>query len=129
MLLTFTKMIQEKHEYAIKWWEKKRIAFNLIILLGGIIGIIIGVENGLGNYSTLSNIDFLEVILWAIIANIIYSMGFFAEALDNYYFKDKFKNMLRIKRFRFALFFILTIVCFVFTLFHALSHLAIPFFW
>ena len=125
MLLTFTKMIQEKHEYAIKWWEKKRIAFNLIILLGGIIGIIIGVENGLGNYSTILSVDFIEVILWAIIANVIYSMGFFAEALDNYYFKNK----LRIEKLRLALFFIITIATFGFTLFHSLSHLSIPFFW
>ncbi|MFT5820629.1 MAG: hypothetical protein ACI8ZM_001874 [Crocinitomix sp.] len=79
---------------ALRWWEKKRITFNIVIGIAGMVSILLA---GMQMYYA----DFIGVVFWALFFNLCYSIGFLLEAFDAYYFKGK----LQLFRFR-LLFFI-----------------------
>lgn len=114
-------MIIEEHKSAIDWWEPKRLLFNTIVLVSGVIGVIIGSVN----YSDAIIFDLKELFLWFILTNMIFSLGFLAESLDYYYFNSK----LKLVKYRYVLLVIEIIFFSGYTLFHAWFHYAKPPFW
>ncbi|WGD33934.1 hypothetical protein [Olleya sp. YS] len=89
--------IQDKPEdgfnSAIKWWERKRLWYNLITLVGGLLVVLLrgDVPNGISSYS-----DFYMILFWLFGANIFFTCGWGIEALSVYYLKTKyFGNGLR----------------------------------
>jgi hypothetical protein len=90
---------------AIKWWERKRLWYNIVALAGGIIVILLRgeVPNGISSYS-----DFYIIFYWLFGANILYTCGWGFEALCVYYFKTKYFG----ERFRMLLFVFGTIFSF-----------------
>ncbi len=67
---------------ALKWWESKRLAFNLIV---GFIGIL-----ALSIFAThFTSADVTAITIYGIVANIFYSTGFLLEAFDLHYFKNR----------------------------------------
>ena len=83
-------MIENTTEDILKWWETKRIWFNIFVGLFSIAALIIT-----GEFSFLT-VEIFGVIMWGILANILFSTGIIIELLDAYYFKQK----LRVYRFR-----------------------------
>ena len=82
---------------SIKWWEKKRLTYNVISLLGGILVHFLrnAVPNGIGNYNFTE-----DILFWLVICNLFYCGGWCLEILLNYYFKFRFFN----NKFRLLLF-------------------------
>ena len=81
-------MTIEKLQSGIKWWESKRLIFNILVGISGIIAIY--------NASQLDNFywssqDTCKTIIWVIGANILYSCGLIIEIFNWYYFNEKFK--------------------------------------
>lgn len=74
---------------AIKWWERKRVFYNVVTFLGGLIVIFLRgeVPNGISSYT-----DFGIIFFWLFGANIFYTCGWAFEAMLNYYFKIPFWN-------------------------------------
>lgn len=65
---------------SFRWWENKRIWFNLAV---GFTGAYV-----LDTYCIrLFPGDIIGIILWGIVANLLFSLGFFAEMADRYYLK------------------------------------------
>ncbi len=83
---------------ALRWWEKKRLVFNIIV---GVVGFL-----GLGLVSVrMFPIEFAGIIFWGLFLNLCYSLGFLFEVFDAYYFKGK----LRLYRFRLIFFIVGTL--------------------
>jgi hypothetical protein len=89
----------------LKWWEKKRIWYNLIMLVFGVWQII------LEEPDTFDLADIKCVIIYGIGANLFYSSGILIELLDDYYLKSFFK----FKRFRW----VFLIIGLLFSLFYS----------
>lgn len=90
-------MTLEELRSNIKWWESRRLIFNLLV---GLIGAL-AIYNGLSqcNYSwTVA--DTLSIICWGLGANVFYSLGFLLEIFDWYYLDNK----IGIKKFRLLFF-------------------------
>jgi len=105
----------------IKWWESKRLAFNIIVGSSGILGIFLGLSGS--NYPfTLE--DLIGIFIWGIGANILFSLGILVEIFDWYYFKNKIK----IRKYRFSLFAIGTVFSFIWTLWFSWIYYAFSFF-
>jgi hypothetical protein len=84
-----TKEIQT----SIKWWETKRLLYNLVTLAGGLLVLLIrsGVPNGIGTYNPVG-----DLLFWLFVSNIFYTCGWGLEILLNYYLKIRFfKNAIR----------------------------------
>ncbi len=81
--------------FAIKWWEKRRIWFNLSVGLAGLFIVLM-------QPFSLLLFDIIGIVAWGVFANILYSLGFLLEVFDRYYFKGKIKMF----RFRLPLFII-----------------------
>jgi hypothetical protein len=61
---------------AIWWWETRRVVFNLILFVVGLLSILIG------NYAMLASPPILlGIIAYAIAANIFYTLGWISEIL------------------------------------------------
>jgi len=92
--------------YAIKWWERKRIWYNFIALIGGLIGLIGkgDVPNGISPHD-----ESYLILFWLFGANIFYSGGWGIEALSVYHFKTKYFG----NEFRLALFILGSLLSFV----------------
>ncbi|MBL87042.1 MAG: hypothetical protein CMO82_10335 [Winogradskyella sp.] len=77
-------MTKEELNICLKWWESKRLWYNVIV--GG-IGLI-----GLCRYSTYFGlIEFIGLLVYGFVANVFYSLGILIELLDYYYFKNGLK--------------------------------------
>jgi hypothetical protein len=83
-------MNSELTKNTLDWWEKKRIWYNLIVLIFGVWQIIKEQPD------TYNFEDIIGVVIYGLGANILYSIGILIELLDEYYFKTFFK----FKRFR-----------------------------
>ncbi|AGC77598.1 hypothetical protein LX97_02210 [Nonlabens dokdonensis] len=81
----------------VRWWESKRWIYNLVVLLAGSFSIY--ETYTLFNYS-LKLMDIILICIWAIGANIFYSLGTLTELFDWHYFHNKIK----IYRFRWFFF-------------------------
>ncbi|WP_298900292.1 hypothetical protein [uncultured Psychroserpens sp.] len=68
----------------LSWWEPKRIWFNFLVGISGILGMLTGI-------SQFEFTDLLGVLAWGILANILFSTGILVEILEDYYFKGKLK--------------------------------------
>jgi hypothetical protein len=79
-------------EESVRWWEKKRLVYNLITLFGGLLVFVLrsGVPNGLSpnEFYHMHPYLFLGVMLLG--ANIFYCFGWGSEVLLNHYFKLTF---------------------------------------
>mgnify|MGYP005870232821 CR=1 FL=1 len=82
-------MTNSEFRSSIKWWEKKRLIYNIFTLLGGLICVFLrsGVPNGVSSYQ-----NFLIIFFWLFGANIFYTFGWSFEFLLNHYFKTNFWN-------------------------------------
>lgn len=69
----------------IKAWEKQRIWFNVSVGIAGIYSIIPYWDDF--TYRLFWNIT--GVLIWGLLANILYSTGILLEIIDSYYFKGK----------------------------------------
>ena len=76
----------------ISWWEKKRIIFNIIIGFFGILALIIIQPSCFGWF------DCIGILLWGIMANILFSLGILLEIANQYYFKSKY-NVYQFRNF------------------------------
>lgn len=74
---------------AIGWWETRRIPFNLIVGIAGILSIVVVCVVGLGSYFLFDG-DFAippplfaaaEVLLYGIAANVFFTGGWLAELI------------------------------------------------
>ncbi len=65
---------------AFAWWEKKRVLYNIIVGVAGIIVLLL-----LPYFSIL---DLLGVIIYGVIVNLFYSLGFLIEVAARHYFKS-----------------------------------------
>ena len=83
-------MNRELTKDTLSWWEKKRIWYNLIVLIFGIWQIVKEKPDTFGFE------DIKCIIIYGLGANILYSSGILVELLDEYYLKTFFK----LKRFR-----------------------------
>ncbi|WP_420574107.1 hypothetical protein [Kordia sp.] len=79
----------------ISWWEQKRIAFNFFVGITGVIAVLAFIPHTFGME------DAIGIILWGIMANVLYSTGILLEVINQYHLKGK----LNIFQFR-MLFFI-----------------------
>lgn len=87
----------------ITWWEKKRIWFNVAVGITGTLGVIVNIIHPFGID------DFIGIVLWGIMANILYSVGILLEIVNQYYLKGKL-NIFRFRHF----FFIIGTLAYVF---------------
>ena len=69
---------------ALTWWEKKRMWYNILVGVSGLIAIVL-----YANYFSLGEI--IGLLLYGVVLNIFYSTGFILEALNIYYLKQKFQ--------------------------------------
>ncbi len=86
-------------ERAIYWWERKRLLFNSIVGISGFLPILLSLQS-------ISKIDTVSIIIYGLLANLLFTSGFILEALIFYYTEDKF----RIENYRVSLFVIGTSV-------------------
>lgn len=72
---------------SVRWWEKKRIIYNLIALTGGLLVYFLRSEvpNGISPFD-----NYFVIVFWLFGANIFYTCGWGSEILLNYYFKIRF---------------------------------------
>ena len=79
-------------EESVRWWEKKRLVYNLITLSGGLLVFFLSsqVPNGLSpnDFYQIHPYLFLGIMLFG--ANLFYCCSWGAEVLLNYYFKLPF---------------------------------------
>jgi|SRR5688572_22179276 len=66
---------------AFGWWEKRRLAYNLVI---GACGIIVLILVKL----SLDPAVIIDILLYGIIVNLFYTLGFLIEVVSRYYFKS-----------------------------------------
>jgi hypothetical protein len=101
------------HEFKlnIKWWESKRLIFNLVIISSGLISFYDGYSRSTFFWDFS---DTVAIFRWIIFANISYSLGILLEIFDWYYLKNK----LNVVKYRLILFslgivfsFLLTLLC------------------
>lgn len=89
----------------LEWWEKKRVWYNLIVLLIGIWQIIMEKPEVFGFA------DIKWIVVYGLGANFCFSLGILIEFLDEYYFKTFFK----FKRFRWLFLIVGTIFSVLYT--------------
>ncbi|MBC8754588.1 hypothetical protein H2O64_07875 [Kordia sp. YSTF-M3] len=89
----------------IVWWEKKRIWFNIIIGINGVLALLsIGPP-----YFSITEI--VGIVIFGFFMNIFYSTGIILAVLDSYYFRNKFNLF----RFRHLFIIIGTMLSIIFT--------------
>jgi hypothetical protein len=67
---------------AFSWWEKKRLLYNIIIGITGLMGMLWYM-----GYIPLKPYDIIGMLAWGFMANIFYFGGFLLEPVFKYYFK------------------------------------------
>jgi len=100
-----TEILEESSEHqtssmmeAIKWWEKRRVWFNVAVGLSGLISILF-------LFPMFNLYDILGIIFYGIAANVFYSFGFVLEALNLHYLNGR----IEMSKYRMALFLIGTL--------------------
>lgn len=81
-------LFEEKQEQsllaAFGWWEKRRLLYNLFTGGTGVLCLLL-----LSLFPLLEFIDYLGILLYGIIVNVFYSLGFLIEVAARYYFKSQ----------------------------------------
>jgi hypothetical protein len=100
---------------AYKYWGKKRLLFNLIVGVTGVVAIFLYAR-------TFSLLEFVDILIWGIVANGLFSFGY---AFESYVIvkhpKANFKNI------RFLLFYIGTFLYCLVTFILAQEYFTKPF--
>jgi hypothetical protein len=65
---------------AFAWWEKKRIVYNMVLLVTG--GITLFMLQG------FDPLMLIGVLIYGVFANVFYCLGFFIEMASHHYFKS-----------------------------------------
>lgn len=115
-------MTTEDFKQNIKWWESKRIFYNIAVGLFGLIAL----------YDEISRDDFfwtfddtLGILIWGIGANLFFFSDILLELFDWYYLNNK----IGIKRFRYFFYLVgLSFSCF-WTLFCGWLQFSKPYLW
>lgn len=72
----------------IRWWEKKRLLFNSIILLVAFLGVALASTSNSGRIDQLYESEFFILsLLYFILINACYCVGWGIQLLAFYYFK------------------------------------------
>ncbi len=66
---------------AFGWWEKRRLAYNLVV---GACGVLVLIFLRLPLDPSLV----IDVVLYGVIVNLFYTLGFLIEVISRYYFKS-----------------------------------------
>ena len=74
----------ESLNYAIRWWEKKRILFNIVVGAAGLLTLFLAPFG-------LFAFDIFGIVAWGLMANLMYSVGLLLEVFDKHYFNSAFK--------------------------------------
>ncbi len=96
-------LIKEKNDDLLKslrWWEKKRVLYNLI-LLGIIIFIIFSRYDAFLYFGVYNGI--IGSILFLLVANFFFCMGWILEILIYYYFKKGYQFIKTLRMFLFII--------------------------
>lgn len=73
---------------AFAWWEKKRLVYNMVLFVIGIIPVL--------SFDSIDLFDLIGILLYGLLANVFYCLGFFIEISFKLYFKsDKYFNSKR----------------------------------
>ncbi|TXE17663.1 hypothetical protein ES692_08855 [Psychroserpens burtonensis] len=83
-------MIGDTTEDILKWWEPKRLWFNIAVSFFSVLALV------RTNQFSFLTLELFGVVLWGLLANVLFSTGIIIELLDAYYFKGK----LSVKNFR-----------------------------
>jgi hypothetical protein len=78
----FTEKLENSLAAAFSWWEKRRMAFNLTVGLAGLFSFVL-----VGRFYIH---DFGVIIIYGVIANLFYCLGFYTEVVVKHYFKGRF---------------------------------------
>lgn len=76
----------------ISWWEIRRIAYNIILLIVGVLAILImaGIEAITGEtYVNFPDPPILAIMFFAFMANVCYTGGEIAEVIARRFFDDE----------------------------------------
>jgi len=92
-------MDRDELRHVLRWWEKKRVWYNLAVGIVGLFGLVM-----FSSHFYLE--DLIGILIYGIIANVFYSLGILVELFDFYYFNGK----LRIHRARYLLFIFGTLI-------------------
>src|SRR5258705_13650155 len=66
---------------SFSWWEKRRVLYNIIVFLAGTGGLLFS------GYP-MSLFDLVGIVLWAMIANLFFCLGFLLELFAKHYFRS-----------------------------------------
>lgn len=72
-------------EDSIRWWEKKRLLFNIVVAVCGLLPAVFA----LGNMGFTLILFLVGSIFWGLGANALYCAGFMLEALSFHYLKTE----------------------------------------
>jgi hypothetical protein len=64
---------------AFKWWEARRLMYNLIVGLSGVLPLLV---SGIFFQKAIASIAFFICLAWAILANFCYFSGYLLELFD-----------------------------------------------
>jgi hypothetical protein len=67
---------------SLAWWEKRRLWYNLFVGGTGLVALFLFAP-------VFGAVDMILLVLYGMVANLFYSLGFLLEAFDSYYFKGK----------------------------------------
>ncbi len=112
--------IKDKIFESFIFWESKRFLFNLLV---GITGLFVWIFLLYYHFLPLNILVIGGVIIWAIFANALYSVGYIAESYIVYYSKAR----IDFSKFRLIFFFAGTISYMLFTLLYGYMATVYPF--
>jgi hypothetical protein len=78
----FTDKLENSLTAAFSWWEKRRMVFNLTVGLTGLFSFVV-----VGRFYVH---DLVVIIIYGVIANLFYCLGFYSEVAAKHYFKGRF---------------------------------------
>lgn len=65
---------------AFGWWEKRRWIYNLVVGLTGVIFLMF--------IPSFGGVELIGIMVYGLLANLCYSLGFLLEVVARYYFKN-----------------------------------------
>ena len=77
----FEERNDDKMMSAFVWWEKRRLFYNIYVTLAGVFGLVL-------SFFPMSFLDFVGIVMWMIVANVFYCLGFLVELFVKHYFKS-----------------------------------------
>ena len=75
------------------WWELRRLIYNVVVGLTGLVGVLVLVASGLATARLTPEIVIMGILAYGFMANVCYSLGFFAELTARFFLKKKAENI------------------------------------